>query len=172
MTAYLPSIFSPRKLRTFSTISRVNPRMSSIKSFRRHDEFFSLSLDITVLKQPFDNLCSCRRRAEAALPHRFAQFFVFNEVAGALHGREQSRLVETRRWLGLLFLDLDLEHFCRFVRQNRHHGLLAFPGRFASIHCQPARIDNYLSFSFERLAIDTGDARSHFKLRRWIKHRD
>ena len=31
MTAYSPSMVSPRKLRTFSTISRVNPRMSSMK---------------------------------------------------------------------------------------------------------------------------------------------
>jgi hypothetical protein len=56
---------------------------------------------VFLLDEAFDGGRARGRRAEAARRHGFAQFLVLDQLAGALHGRQQRGFGEARRRLGL-----------------------------------------------------------------------
>ena len=124
--------------------------------------------DIAIVNEALDNGRTRRRRAEALLAHGFAQFLVFNQFARAFHRGKKCRLAKTRRRFGFVVGYLDIEHFCRFVRHNRHERLIvtcSLHSRFASVNGEPASILNDLAVCLECILINPRDPRRHFKLR-------
>ncbi len=139
-------------------------------------QFAAIAVNVFLGDQAFNR---CRARgwcAQAALGHRFAQFFILDQLAGALHRGEQGGFRKTRRRLGGLgfYLDILGPHALVFFQQ-RQVGVLIVLLRFLAIHRQPARCDQHLAFGLEGFvviaAFDTRDARGDVVFRRRIENR-
>ena len=121
--------------------------------------------------QLFDGYCARGRRAEAAFFHGVAQFFVFHQLAGALHRGQQRGFVETRGRLGLRGEDIDflgLRLLAFFHRHQVRRFVVARSG--LAMYFQPAGVDQHLAFALERFFFDARDARGDHVFRARIKH--
>ena len=120
----------------------------------RDDEVASLTVDVAVEEQSFDDLRARRRSAEAALAHRLAKFLVFDEFARTFHRGEQRAFREAGGRFGLVFRDFDVPGFGGFAFRHAAKCLLAVAGGLFPIDGQPARIDDDLALALEGLAFD------------------
>ena len=130
-------------------------------------------MDVFLQDESFDGGGTGGRRTEAACRHGFAQLLLLDQLAGALHRREQRRFGEARRRLGLIRLHLDIIgpdallglHRCQLRGFVFTLGFLAVDG-------EPAGRHQHFAFRLERLAFDTGDAGRHVVFRRREKNRE
>ena len=138
---------------------------------RGWDQFLALAIDVALGDQPLDDGCARRRRAQALLAHRLAQFVVLDGLAGAFHRRQQRGFAEARRRLGDQRLDVDLLGRDFLVGQHGHQrGFVAL--RFLAVDGEPAGRDQHLAFGLERLVLDAGDARGDEVLGGRVEHRE
>ena len=137
-------------------------------------QFGVVPMDVLLGNQVLDDLRARRRRAESALGHRFAQFLVLDELAGAFHRAEQGGFGKARRRFGLRLLHFDFLRLHAFACLDGHELVAAFTGLggLAAIDFKPAGLHEHLALAFERLALDAGDARGDQELRRRIKDRE
>ncbi len=80
------------------------------KGLRRRHQLATVPSDVFLADQAFDDGGARRRRPEPLRLHRGAQLVVLDQLARALHRREQRRFRVARRRLGLVRLLAHLEH--------------------------------------------------------------
>ena len=135
----------------------------------RGNEFATVAMHVFLADQSFDDGRAGGRRAQALLIHRGAQLFVFDEFAGAFHGRQQGSLTVARRRLGLVGARLDRIGRDRFAGRYGRQGLI-LGGQVAAVNGQPAGIDQHLAVGAELLAFHRGNAGGLQELSRRMKH--
>ena len=131
-----------------------------IKCLARRPQILAITHHVALVDQSFDDLRAGRWGAEALSHHRCTQIVVFDQLARALHCRQQCCFGVARGRAGR---ECDRLHISRFdtlalldLRQRPLflHGL-------ASVDRKPARLDQHFALGLESVAFDFGDARCH-----------
>ena len=98
------------EFRNTKTVKRDHER----GGFRRRDQLSTLTINVFLVEQAFDDSGACCWCSQPFFFHCRAQLFVINRLTGSLHGGEQCRLGITRRRLGrvcLYFNGLGVDFF-------------------------------------------------------------
>ena len=142
---------------------------------RRGHQLAALAMHVVLADQALDGRRARRGRAETLGGHRFAQLVVFDQLARALHRREQRRLGIARRRLGLVGVRGDLAHRDFLVLRNRRQVLVLLAAG-AAVDREPARCLQHLAVGPEMISGgirgDLRDARGLQVLGCRIEHRE
>ena len=162
----------PRQLRLGQFLhAQAVQQLHQRKRLRRGLQLTAVAMNVILVNQSFDNRRARRRRAEAFLAHRFAQFVVVHQFARTFHRRQQRRFGISCRRFRHVFLDLDgagRHGFARFDRGKTGRFLRI---RLFAIDREPAWIDQYFAGALERFARHPGEAVGFQKFRGRIKNR-